>query len=452
MRISDLLSMCVRNLARRKFRTFLTVTGVVIGTSFIVVMISLGIGIEHAQNQMLEAWGDLTMITIHNAGNTETILDDAAIAAIQAMPQVEIATPVVELHIENGSAIMYAGRRRRYEWWTWSIVGMYPEAIERLGYTVTSGELLSPGEDGGRSTSIRMMFGEITAYNFRDTRRRWPNDTINVWNVPDGEERPSPFFDPLTEPLTMVLTRSGENSRDVEFDIEVVGIMTGDWSRGSETMQGAVMALDDMQQIILEFERANNIRRGRDHVESYDIARVRCYSIDDVAQVEAAIRAMGFTNTFSMEEIRQSMQEGARQIQMILGFIGGIALFISALSIMNTMIMSVYERTREIGVMKVLGCALGNIRSVFLIEAALIGLFGGIIGNALSYLASFLLNHFGGGMMGGGMGGQPTAVSVIPLWLMILGLVFATCVGLVSGIIPAMRAVKISALEAIRSE
>jgi len=448
MRISDLLSMCARNLARRKFRTFLTVMGVIIGTSFIVVMISLGIGIEQAQTQMLEAWGDLSMITIHNAGNTETVLDTAAIAAIQAMPQVQIATPVVELRLDNGNAMMYAGRGRRFEMGAWSVMGIYAEALELLGYTLSEGELLTPDESG---RTLRVMFGDITAYQFMDSRRRWPNNQIDIWGVPDGQERPDPFFDPLTEPnLVLSLMYFGEGGKNVEFDMDVTGIMDGDWSR-QETMFGVLMDLNDMQRIIAEYERANSIRRPRNEAQGYDTARIRCYSIDDVAQVEAAIHAMGFTNTFSMEEIRQSMQEGARQIQMILGLIGGIALFISALSIMNTMIMSVYERTREIGVMKVLGCAVGSIRAVFLIEAALIGFFGGVAGNLLSYLASFLLNLYGGGAMGGG-GGQPAAVSVIPPWLMLLGLVFATCVGLISGIIPAMRAVKISALEAIRTE
>jgi len=444
--------MCARNLTRRKFRTFLTVFGVVIGTGFIVVMISLGLGIERANTQMLEGWGDLNMITIHNSGNTETTLDEAAIAAIMAMPEVEVATLVVDLRMEGASASMFAGRRNRYQWGAWSLVGLYPQALESLGYAVTDGRMLTPGESDGRI--LRVMFGENTVYSFRDTRRRWPNDTINIWNVQPGQPLPDPFFDPMSERNLTLTLSPWDDGTTLEFDVEVVGIMRGDHRRGWETMEGVVMDLADMQRMVAEFERANNIRRDRNAVEGFDQARVRVYSIDDVAGVETAIRAMGFTNTFSMEQERQSMQEGARQIQMILGFIGGIALFISALSIMNTMIMSVYERTREIGVMKVLGCALGNIRSVFLLEAALIGFMGGVIGNALSFLVSVLLNVYGGGALGGGMGGmgEPTPISVIPIWLMLLGLVFATCVGLVSGVVPAMRAVKISALEAIRTE
>jgi len=414
-------------------------------------MISLGLGIEQAQTQMLEGWGDLNVIQIHNFGNTETPLDEAAIAAIMAMPQVEVATPVAELRMEGASVSMQAGRRGRYEWGAWSLVGLYSQALDAMGYAVTQGELLTPGEVG--SGPIRVLFGENTVYEFRDTRRRWPNDTINIWNVQPGEPLPDPFFDPMSERHLTLTLSPWDDGTTVEFEVEVVGIMQGDFRRGWETMGGVVMDLTDMQRIVAEFERANNIRRERGAQEAFEQARVRCYSIDDVAQVEAAIRDMGFHNTFSMENERQSMQEGARQIQLILGFIGGIALFISALSIMNTMIMSVYERTREIGVMKVLGCTLGDIRSVFLLEAALIGFVGGVVGNALSFLVSIVLNIYGAGMMGGGMmGAEPPPVSVIPPWLMLLGLAFATCVGLVSGVVPAMRAVKISALEAIRTE
>ena len=138
---------------------------------------------------------------------------------------------------------------------------------------------------------------------------------------------------------------------------------------------------------------------------------------------------------------------------MILGGLGAISLLVAALGITNTMIMSIYERTREIGVMKVLGCVIGNIRTMFLIEAGMIGFIGGVAGIAISYLLSFLLNTLaanGGGVMGlGGAGGQ---ISIIPAWLALGALVFSTMVGLVSGFSPANRAVKISALTAIRQE
>ena len=145
-------------------------------------------------------------------------------------------------------------------------------------------------------------------------------------------------------------------------------------------------------------------------------------------------------------------------IQLVLGGIGAVSLVVAALGILNTMIMSIYERTREIGVMKVLGCEVRHIRAMFLMEAGIIGLLGGILGLGVSYGASALINFFassgGSGALGGilGMAGSVSTISVIPPWLAAGSVVFAVCVGVVSGILPANRAVKISALTAIRQD
>ena len=92
MKIFDLITMCLRNLTRRKVRTLLTVTGVVVGTSAIIVMISIGVGMNKSQEEMLAQMGDLTMIDIYNYGG-QTTLDDKAMAQILALPHVEVATP-----------------------------------------------------------------------------------------------------------------------------------------------------------------------------------------------------------------------------------------------------------------------------------------------------------------------------------------------------------------------
>ena len=156
-----------------------------------------------------------------------------------------------------------------------------------------------------------------------------------------------------------------------------------------------------------------------------------------------------------MESLPNPLEARPRQQQMIFGGLGAISLFVAALGITNTMIMSIYERTREIGVMKVLGCVVGNIRTMFLMEAGTIGFIGGVIGLGISYLISFLINSFGGGASGsvydiGGMG--IGGVSLIPGWLALGALGFATMGGLVSGVSPANRAGKISALAALRQE
>ena len=124
-------------------------------------------------------------------------------------------------------------------------------------------------------------------------------------------------------------------------------------------------------------------------------------------------------------------------------FIGGVSVLVAAIGIMNTMMMSIYERTKEIGIIKVLGCRMSNIAGLFLTEAAYIGFFGGALGLGLSYGLSLVLNNF---LEASGF------KSVIPLYLAAGALVFSIMVALISGLYPAMRAMKLSPLAAIRNE
>ena len=120
---------------------------------------------------------------------------------------------------------------------------------------------------------------------------------------------------------------------------------------------------------------------------------------------------------------------------------------VAAIGITNTMMMSIYERTKEIGIMKVLGCDLRNVRTLFLMEAGFIGFIGGVIGLILSYTISFVINR-----IVAGASDYMTSISYIPFWLAILSLGFAVLVGMVAGFFPALRAMKLSPLAAIHSE
>ena len=121
----------------------------------------------------------------------------------------------------------------------------------------------------------------------------------------------------------------------------------------------------------------------------------------------------------------------------------------AAIGIANTMMMSIYERTKEIGVMKVLGCDMGNIRSMFLIESGFIGFMGGVLGALLSYGVSVIVNRF---VSMSDMMGMSGNLSRIPLWLAFAAIGFAVFVGMAAGFMPAMRAMKLSQLAAIRNE
>ena len=111
------------------------------------------------------------------------------------------------------------------------------------------------------------------------------------------------------------------------------------------------------------------------------------------------------------------------------------------------MMMSIYERTKEIGIMKVLGCDLYNIQGMFLLEAGLIGMIGGIVGMLVSYVLSFVVNQLS---LGGSFGVD--TISVIPLWLPLPAVVFAMLMGMLAGFPPSLRAMKLSPLMAMQSQ
>ena len=158
-----------------------------------------------------------------------------------------------------------------------------------------------------------------------------------------------------------------------------------------------------------------------------------------------------------ISEKLESAQEQLGMVQMVLGGIGGVSLLVAAIGIMNTMMMSIYERTKEIGVMKVLGCDMSDIRNMFLFESGIIGLMGGIAGLFVSYIISFIINYFtsdsGGESVAMFIGyTEGGSLSYIPMWLAGFAIVFAIAVGSIAGYVPAVRAMKLSPLAAIRNE
>lgn len=182
---------------------------------------------------------------------------------------------------------------------------------------------------------------------------------------------------------------------------------------------------------------------------TYSSAQVKVDNLDNVESVSNEIRTLGF-QTYSNAEYLESMQKQFAMIQAVLGGIGAVSLLVAAIGIANTMMMSIYERTKEIGVIKVLGCSLKNIRQMFLQEAGFIGLIGGVIGNILSLMMSFVVNKVVGSM--GAEMGMTDVISYIPPWLVLISLAFAILVGMAAGYFPARRAMKLSPLAAIRNE
>ena len=163
------------------------------------------------------------------------------------------------------------------------------------------------------------------------------------------------------------------------------------------------------------------------------------------------LRDSGY-NVYSIAESLEGVEDSMQVFQLALGGIGAITLLVAAIGIINTMTMSIYERTKEIAIMKVIGATFTDIRLLFLTEAGMIGLFGGLMGLIFSYTLSFVINQLSGDFMGNYMGtGEALHLSVIPWWLALFAIGFSIMIGLLAGVYPANRAVKLSPIEAMRS-
>jgi|LSQX01.2.fsa_nt_gb ABC-type antimicrobial peptide transport system permease subunit len=467
MNKNDILRLALKNFMRRKTRSILTILGVVIGTAAIVVMLSLGIGMNESFRRQLSSMGSLNVIDVNpwyfvddgNGGgySGQTTLDDNAVAKIEAIEGVEAVTPFLQtgLKLVSGKYTMYA-----------NIMGVDTKALEAFGYTTAQGRLLTEDD------TTALLFGSNTPYDFYN-----PRDRNNMYGKgggyfymggsDGGEERPAPDVDVMNDKLEMTFDMSygehkqggaggsgGGNKKPKLYKVKGIGILE---ESQDERAYSIFMNIDYLKKIMKENQRAQGSGGGRpggSQQEGYQQVKVKVKDMNDVQKVQDEIKAMGY-GAYSLTDVLKSMQETSATMQAVLGGIGAVSLFVAAIGITNTMVMSIYERTREIGVMKVLGCMLGDIRTLFLIEAAMIGFFGGLLGLAFSYGASAVLNRFAGGLFGGGYyygGGEESIVSLIPPWLALLALGFATLVGIISGFMPARRAMKLSALEAIKTE
>ena len=466
MKISDEISLSARNLLRRKGRTALTLVGVVIGTCMVVLMISLGIAQTKTNEEMLQSWGDLTQVQIYGYGmmmgsdGKPLYLDDAAIANIKQIPHVAAATPYAQAYNLEGE--ITAGRNGRYTSDIYNLIGIDPTALEPMGFALQSGSWPTNTPASEKATKLQVLVGSSTGYNFEDSRKSYNSPKRYRYEGQtdaSGKELP-PFVDIDKDKMTLTIkTGEGSTEKSRSWELEIVGVLEPDGAKGYWTQSGIVLRIQDMKMLQKVY---NDMTKTKEESKSYEQVYVKVDDLSNVTDVETAIHDLGFTNTYSMNQQREEMQKQVMNSQMIFGGIAAVSLLVAAINIINTMTMAIYERTREIGVMKVLGCELGNIRTMFLLESSTIGFIGGLIGLGISLIASFVLNNLStlgqgldlSGLMGGGyyMGGGGGTISIIPPWLMLAALVFATLVGLVAGILPANKAVKISALEAIRHE
>lgn len=449
MNSRDLISLCVRNLLRRRTRTLLAVVGVVVGTCAIVVMLSIGFGLSVGFQEQIESQGNLHLVNVRsnggmamamnsggNSSDKKAVLDMKTITKIEKIPGVDAASPQVSEYMTFAIGKYIAQSE---------VIGMRPEVMQKFGYELKEGRLLQPGDKNA------VIFGnQVPSWFFNPKKTQgssWGGEPqVNVitnkmmitGDSQYGQKRPQQ--DPNEEKIDYT-----------EYKVKGVGILANE---NDQSAWSTYMSLEMVETIQKDLKKARKESSFGTMNKGYDKAVVYVGDINQVEEVSKTIREMGF-QTDSMNDWLKQTQKTAAMIQGILGGIGAISLLVAALGITNTMIMSIYERTKEIGVMKVIGSNLKDIQKMFLLEAALIGFFGGVAGLAISYLVSLMMNTILLPIMSSvlnTMGGGGSVVSIIPWWVAIGSVAFATIIGVMSGYYPARRAMNLSALESLKNE
>ena len=470
MRWNDLFRMSISSLSRRKLRTFLTVLGVVIGTSSIVVMVSLGLGMQRSMYSEVEKNGGASGITVtgkrqegmpgdgaKKERRTKYITDEV-VKQLAQLEHVKSAEPVLSL-----PAVVLKGS---YEGMI-EIQGMTPAGLASMNLKMEKGGKL-PDPD---SRELQLVFGNYVLAGFTEKgtgRGYWETGVM-----PDIDLGKDPLFLVLDQdgyarsgqPADMGTEKQGGDGAGnagissapaqapKKYAVPVSGVVAGGEKNQNANSENVFCDLGVLKEYLRREFRGRAIpgqpttKSGRPYGKFvYSSAKIQADDMKNVERISDEIRGMGYNVTTNKEYI-DSMKKQFEMVQAVLGGIGAVSLLVAAIGIANTMMMSVYERTKEIGVMKVIGCSLSSIRRMFLIEAAFIGLAGGITGNILSLLISGVINIFvsGGGMELGG------SISFIPVWLLFLSTGFAVLTGTAAGYFPARRAMGLSPLEAIRN-
>ncbi len=448
MRFLDLLSMSVNNLRRRKLRTALTVLGVIIGVASVVIMVSLGIGLNQLMLEMYSSYGDMTTISVYS---NSRYMDAASSDSEPMYLTDEVMEQFKHLdHVDGVSPMLscYALFKQGLYETTVDITGVSQEYLEKI--PLGQGQI---PEEGG---PMKLIYGNCVIQWFRNSKTG--EGYWETQKLPDVDFMNKPMFVIFDMDSYYQSQGGGENAPKPpkKYMIETAGVVEGGVDEYNSYAYSVYTEIEGLKAQLKQIFKKKPIpnqptnKKGKPYPYFiYDNAVVFVDDMANVTEVQKVISDMGYQADSQMEWIEQS-QQTYDIIQMVLGGIGAISLFVAAIGIANTMMMSIYERTKEIGVIKVLGCDMGNIRNMFLIESGFIGFMGGVIGLSISFAVSYAMNNFLG--LGQAMMGVDGDISRIPLWLAASAVVFAVFVGMAAGFFPSLRAMKLSPLAAIRNE
>jgi putative ABC transport system permease protein len=435
---TDILLIALTNLRQAKLRFALTSLGVLIAITTLVAMVSFGAGLRKETIGNLETREILTSFRVLGPRQAQMLreredesvkpaeapsLDDEMVKRLAALPGVISVQPEIRLPVQ-----MLHGEKRTL-------------AVVR-GASGTMANL-SP-------------YSKITAGRFLNSESELVLSRRLARNL--GFDPPESAVGATVGVLTDRLRKNADDDdlpfETVQEDFVVVGVLPFlPGTRRSPLLDGSVMALDKAQQIwresVSSASLSNIIATEQGRNRDFEAIDVQVQGVGELENVRKEVESWGAA-TFSISDEIGRLKEAFLILETILSVLGMIALVVASLGIANVLIMSVVERTQVIGIMKAIGGRNRDVRRIFLVEAGLIGLIGGMLGIAGGWALTrlghfFLARHF----LNQGLAEVPDLFAY-PLWLIAGALVFSLLFSIASGLLPANRAARVDPIQALR--
>lgn len=454
MRIADYVRFALKNIRRQRLRSVLTVVAVVIGSVLITVMLSVVSSVNSAVRKQMESVGQLTEIEVRpsaewteggaaqeSPGSGGKKLDDAVVQAIGRIPNVRAVSP--EVFIGEFTSVRLEGAAKRL----WPDLAAY-EPDTALDKKLSAGRELKSDDIArvliggdklkgfGYEKNPQEIVGKKVIFT---TRKGYTGYGVEAEPPPMGGDREEHR---LWEERRMTAVH--------EVPAEIVGVISGIGNNGIYTTMRWAREIKSEQ--MWEGTERGPVLRMKGFIEQmgYESVIVKVDRTDNVKEVTKAIEGMGL-GARSAEDVLNSLSNVTVILGTVLGGIGFIALLVAAIGIINTMVMAIFERTREIGVMRASGATRGTIRRLFTFEAAILGFLGGAMGIAVSFVL-YLVGNYVANRVLASHGATISNVVSLPPWLAVGVILFTTLIGLLAGLYPASRAARMDPVEALRYE
>ncbi len=404
------------SLRKRKLRSVLTIGGMAIGISLIVFLVSLGFGMQRMIRSQIASVEALTILEVSKGESTLLELDEEVVDRFKKIEDVRDVSPSLSLsgQVANGESVTDV-----------AIYGIDPQFMSMEGVKVSYG-------DGFSSSTAKEIVITQTALNLI------------------GLGAPEEAVDQVLT-LKLMVPQKIEGSEEEELVPQEMKVTIGGIVRDDSELSLGYIPMEFLTSLGFtpDYSEAK-VKVSDEELKEYSVAKIKVEDESKLPVVREQIESMGYQVDSVADTVGQ-IDKIFVVFEIIAAGFGAIAMFVAAIGSLNTLTVSLLERTREIGLLKTLGATSGDVLRLFLVESILIGITGGAIGIGLGMAAGKAVN-FGINYLAGKLGGDPVDLFYTPMIFIVVVILLVFTVSIITGVYPARRAAKINALDALRYE